>query len=1317
MGMVANGGNFSSHGRPPEYSLTQLIMEAVNDIHRLIPVGTLNFYDLPLAYSSLSGTAVSDDSDGWKWLDLPFLLDTIPLNTNPIIKDLRFLIAFHYFRATYKTIKVNFGNEIYTMARVRLYAIPLDIQGSKEILEWRNTRRKKNQNEQVYRNILINIISLMDYSPKNWEFGQSQYHELISFVNSGIPLIPFHSVNSNLTVNSRNAFNFHLQRWKSNRPYEKPLDTEDKSSVTVRLQRLYDSVDSPDLSVYHKILKKDRTGGIPSSEETLVSLVEGVESHIHIQGVKADIYPFQVNSIAKMFEKETSSKKAVMPNFVQLHSPDKTKCFYFNTLNYGFYVTPEVFSLPRGGILAENMGLGKTLICLSLICLTKYDVSAIPNDRLLYDETDRDITVVFSDLASKVEDKSKRLRKLSELCVETINQNSLPWKFYSDSIPSSVIHMLGKSPGYFRIPLENDEYLSPFNQKTRTPSMRWRAMDKNTTAEGTIYRTLYLCNTTLIIVPDNILHQWNNELKKHIEPTFLKKLFISSNFKKLIITEQETFTDTIPSDPKELILYDLIIISTSLMIRQLADLKNSDNPLNHVYWKRLIIDEGHSMNSKGTRASELCKVLLSERRWAVTGTPTAGLTRLHVDEEQSDELRGEVPSPKKKNKYTIKTKLNEKDDLTKLGTIVGNFLQVEPFYSQKKLWSITIVKPFSLNIYGASISLGNLLNYIMVRHSLSDIDHDIKLPQLHHEAVFLQPSFHNKISINLFTAVLAVNAVTSERTDVDYMFHPANRQQLRRLVTNLQRATFHWTGFQQEDVEALIHVCNHSLKKRKANGQSVYTHEDLSLINKSLDISKLALSNTRWRTAALLHEMHYYLSGLPDIFTKSFGTGVLESTDSTGKHNDISVFGAPHIHAMQEFFYKNRFMDMKDEARLKEKLDEKSKPFWNSYWKDNLKKNSEKFDKGTSNSKIKAHQVTEALRLPEIVEDYDPSFRKRRLSDTDAKTTLTRDNGQGLKFTDGIQSKVSSQDNTISYEILKQASILGTASTKLSYLASRLLEHQENGIKSIVFFEFEDSAYYLTELLDLLGVNYILYATFIKQSQRANNLAEFSSYASEIDGGISLIMDLRLASHGLTIISATHVYFVSPVWQRSVEAQAIKRAHRIGQTKDVYVETLVLEGTLEEEIYKRRSKDTEVGEEDGDGSDATQRKRYVIDDTGMQDFILKHEFIDFEINEKEYTPFVAPTSLNQVFRKDDDVLGYSLLKHTDSTYRNNAGHIMREWTARVFSKDNLTKLNNLKTKKLLEAERTDIPFREFEPHQLDDYKTLVRGPKRKKVRF
>ena len=63
-----------------------------------------------------------------------------------------------------------------------------------------------------------------------------------------------------------------------------------------------------------------------------------------------------------------------MPNFIKLESPLSSN-FYFDLFTKRIYLHADVMSLPLGGILGENMGLGKTLMCLSLISLTKYEIT------------------------------------------------------------------------------------------------------------------------------------------------------------------------------------------------------------------------------------------------------------------------------------------------------------------------------------------------------------------------------------------------------------------------------------------------------------------------------------------------------------------------------------------------------------------------------------------------------------------------------------------------------------------------------------------------------------------------------------------------------------------------------------------------------------------------------------------------------------------------------------------------------------------------------------------------------------------------------
>ena len=61
------------------------------------------------------------------------------------------------------------------------------------------------------------------------------------------------------------------------------------------------------------------------------------------------------------------------------------------------------------------------------------------------------------------------------------------------------------------------------------------------------------------------------------------------------------------------------------------------------------------------------------------------------------------------------------------------------------------------------------------------------------------------------------------------------------------------------------------------------------------------------------------------------------------------------------------------------------------------------------------------------------------------------------------------------------------------------------------------------------------------------------------------LISLKAGGLGLNLYAAEYVYLLDPWWNPAVEAQAIDRAHRIGQTRQVFAYRLIARDTVEEE--------------------------------------------------------------------------------------------------------------------------------------------------------
>lgn len=66
------------------------------------------------------------------------------------------------------------------------------------------------------------------------------------------------------------------------------------------------------------------------------------------------------------------------------------------------------------------------------------------------------------------------------------------------------------------------------------------------------------------------------------------------------------------------------------------------------------------------------------------------------------------------------------------------------------------------------------------------------------------------------------------------------------------------------------------------------------------------------------------------------------------------------------------------------------------------------------------------------------------------------------------------------------------------------------------------------------------------------------------------LLSSGVGSLGLTLTRATRVIILEPSWNPSCDNQAVDRAYRLGQTKEVYVYRLICNGTIEEYVYKNQ---------------------------------------------------------------------------------------------------------------------------------------------------
>ncbi|XP_308421.5 E3 ubiquitin-protein ligase SHPRH [Anopheles gambiae] len=239
--------------------------------------------------------------------------------------------------------------------------------------------------------------------------------------------------------------------------------------------------------------------------------------------------------------------------------------------------------IPAGGILADEMGMGKTVEILGLMLLNPKKQDS-PNEPSEPQEPQDPNEVKLK--------ATKNEGELRCLCASTLTKKTIACRKCGRLQHRKCVL------NHFTQP--NEQYICP---------ECWRT------------QPMVKSGATIIVSPASIKHQWESEIRKHVtDPNF--RVFIYNGIADKWIS------------PQDLAAYDVVLTDYTVLspeIYRVPEYARSSRheqrflkpstPLTMIHWWRVVLDEAQMVESVNNNAAKMVKALPTKHRWAVTGTP------------------------------------------------------------------------------------------------------------------------------------------------------------------------------------------------------------------------------------------------------------------------------------------------------------------------------------------------------------------------------------------------------------------------------------------------------------------------------------------------------------------------------------------------------------------------------------------------------------------------------------------------------------------------------------------------------------------------
>lgn len=218
---------------------------------------------------------------------------------------------------------------------------------------------------------------------------------------------------------------------------------------------------------------------------------------------------------------ETTPGAMVDPAYSRFLEAGTDEPYFVNLASMNIVRSAREFPLSRGGILCEQMGVGKTLMCLVLVLVSLHqhtrppldagDVTDIVTDEELrtYSTDTAHVLRMALNLGEEPElgawstDDLQGTPSLASMCADIVSR-VYPGAAREEDLSPSAKALIERPCFFYRLP-------PPVRLPRGAKAARRAAAEK-----------LLLAPTTLVVVPPILVPQWLDEAEKHLSPGALR---------------------------------------------------------------------------------------------------------------------------------------------------------------------------------------------------------------------------------------------------------------------------------------------------------------------------------------------------------------------------------------------------------------------------------------------------------------------------------------------------------------------------------------------------------------------------------------------------------------------------------------------------------------------------------------------------------------------------------------------------------------------------------------------------------------------------